>query len=146
MKTVLKALLACGALAALATGCDTDKTASRVEKKTATTADRIEDQLDRTSEKLEQAGKDAFGGVSYEVAKIDPKMRTVEVRRTNNFPGVTDKKDLQSGSDSLTFTFDELAMHIDGDKSGKEIADELHVGENVNVFFNDAKMVTKITY
>ena len=40
----------------------------------------------------------------------------------------------------MTLTFDELAMHVEGDKGGKEIAEELHVGENVNVFMNDAKM------
>lgn len=151
MKNIWKAVLACGAVAALGTACDRrdyndDRVDDRLERKADKTGDRIEDKFDRTGDKLQQAGKDMFGGTSYEVAKINTDARTVELRRTNNFPGVTDKKDLQSGKDSLTLTFDELAMHVDGDKSGKEISEELHVGENVNVFLNDAKMVTKITY
>ena len=147
MKNIWKAVLACGAVAALAAGCDRrDYNNDRIERRVDRTGDRIEDKFDRAEDKLEQAGKDTFGGVSFEVAKINMDARTVELRRTNNLPGVTDKKDLQSGKDSLTFTFDELAMHVDGDKGGKEIAEELHVGENVNVFMNDLKMVTKITY
>lgn len=148
MKNIWKAVVACGAVAALAAGCDRrDYDNDRIERRADRTGDRIEDKFDRSGDKLEQAGKDTFGGVSYEVAKVDKDARMVELRRTNNLPGVTDKKDLQGGKDAaLTFTFDELAMHVDGDKSGKEIAEELSVGENVNVFMNDAKLVTKITY
>ena len=147
MKNILKAVLACGAVAALAAGCDRrDYDNDRIERRVENAGDRLENKADRIEDKIEQAGKDNFGGTSFEVAKINMDARTVELRRTNNLPGVTDKKDLQSGKDAMTLTFDELAMHVEGDKGGKEIAEELHVGENVNVFMNDAKMVTKITY
>ena len=144
MKNILKAVLACSAVAALAAGCDRrDYDNDRVERRVEKTGERVEDKADRVEDKIEQAGKDNFGGTSFE---INMDARTVELRRTNNLPGVTDKKDLQSGKDTMTLTFDELAMHVEGDKGGKEIAEELHVGENVNVFMNDAKMVTKIIY
>ena len=144
MKNIWKAVLACGAVATLgAAGCERRGAENdRIENR----PEGIEDTVDRTGEKLEQAGKDMFGGESFEVAKINMDLRTVELRRTSKLPGVNDKKDLQSGKDSLTLTFDELAMHVEGDKSGKEIAEDLHVGENVRVFYDDSNMVKKITY
>ena len=143
MKTIWIAVAAAAVLGAV--GCE-QRDRDRYEDKTRRTGDRIEDSFDRTGDRLEQAGKDLTGGVAYEVAKIDKEAGTVEVRRANALPGVTDKKDLQSGADSFTFTFAELEMKIEGDKGGKEIADELHVGENVHLFFDDMKNVKKITY
>lgn len=141
MKTIWKAALAGGAVATLgAVGCERRGAENdRIEN-------RVEETVERAEEKIEQAGKETLGGVSYEVAKINMDQRTVELRRTDHKPGVADKKDLQAGKDTLTLTFDELAMHIEGDKSGKEIAEELHVGENVRVFYDDSQMVKKITY
>lgn len=141
MKNVWKAVLACGAVAALgAAGCERRGAENeRIEN-------RPEGALERAEEKVEQAGKEMLGGVSYEVAKINMDQRTVELRRTDGRPGVADKKEMQAGKDALTLSFDELAMHVEGDKSGKEIAEELHVGENVRVFYDDSQTVKKITY
>jgi hypothetical protein len=143
MKTIWTAVAAVALLGAV--GCE-QRDRDRFEDRTDRTGDRIEDRLDRTGDRLEQAGKDLTGGVAYEVAKIDKEKGIVEVRRANALPGVTDKKDLQSGMDSFTFTFAELEMKVEGDKAGKEIADELHVGENVHLFIDGNKNVTKITY
>lgn len=157
MKNIIKGAVAIVAMTTIgALGCerrddrdmdhDMRRSGERLEDRTDRAGDRIEDSFDRTGDRLEQAGKDMTGGVSYEVAKIDKEANTVELRRTNSLPGVTDKKDLQSGKDSIVLTFTELANKVEGDKAGAEIADELHVGENVNVFMDATHNVTKITY
>lgn len=157
MKKFINGVVAIAAVTAIgALGCerrddrdidnDMRRTGDRLEDSADRTGDRIEDKFDRAGDRLEQAGKDMTAGVSYEVAKIDKEANTVELRRTNNLPGVTDKKDLQSGKDSIVLTFTELANKVEGDKAGNEIADELHVGENVNVFMDATHNITKITY
>ena len=146
MNDMGKAVLAVGAIAALgALGCER-RDANRVEDRAERTGDRIEDTAERTGERLEQAGKDLTEGVTYEVAKIDKEAKTVEVRLANALPGVTDRKDLQSGKDMIVFTFDELAAKVEGDKPGHEIAEELHVGENIAVFMDANHTIQKITY
>lgn len=153
MNDIAKTVLAFGAIAALgALGCerrddnDSRRIANRAEDKAERTGERVEGAAERTEERLEQAGKDLTGGVSYEVAKINKEAKTVEVRMANALPGVTDKKDLQSGKESIVFTFDELAAKVEGDKPGHEIADELHVGENISVFMDANHNIQKITY
>jgi hypothetical protein len=153
MNDIAKTVIALGAIAALgALGCerrddnDSRRIANRAEDKADRAGDRVEDTAERAGDRMEQAGKDLTGGVTYEVAKINMDAKTVEVRRANAFPGVTDKKDLQSGKDLIVFTFDELASKVEGDKPGHEIAEELHVGENVSVFMDANHNIQKITY
>lgn len=141
MNDIGKAVIALGAIAALgALGCE------RRDDDSRRIADRAEEKVERAGERIEQAGKDLAEGVTYEVAKINKEARTVEVRRANAMPGVTDRKDLPSGKDMIVFTFDELAAKVEGDKPGQEIAEELHVGENVTVFMDANHDIQKITY
>lgn len=142
---IAKTVLALGAVTALgALGCerrsdDARRVAERAEEKVERTTERVEGAAEKTGERIEQAGKDVMGGVTYEVTKIDKEAKTVEVRLTKGMPGATEKKD-------LVFTFDELAAKVEGDKPGHEIADELHVGENVSVFMDANHNIQKITY
>lgn len=152
MNDFAKTVLAFGAITALgALGCerrsdDTRRVADRAEEKAERAGERVEGAAEKTGERIEQAGKEMARGVTYEVAKIDKEAKTVEVRIANAMPGVTDKKDLQAGKDTIVFTFDELGAKVEGDKPGNEIADELHVGENVSVFMDANHNIQKITY
>ena len=138
--TIWKAALACGVVAALGTlGCERRGENPRV-------GERLEETTQDTGERLSQAGKDLTAGVTYEVAKVDKNAKTVEVRRANAMPGVAEETELQSGKDSITFTFDDLGSKVEGDKPGQEIAEELHEGENVTVFMDENKNVVRITY
>ena len=149
MKNIWKAAVAFSVVAAFgAVGCERrdDGVDDRVERKTYETRDELRDVGDR----IEQAGKDIRAdfrdGITFEVAKIDKEAKMVELRRANALPGVTDKKDLQKG-EMLTVSFAELENYVEGDKAANEIADELHVGENVSVFMDEkTKTIKKITY
>lgn len=137
---IWKAAIACVAVAAAgALGCERRDEAPRV-------GERLEQSAEDAGDRVAQAGRDLRKGVTYEVAKVDKEGKTVEVRLANALPGVRDRRDLQSGKDSITFTFDELANMVEGEKPGQEIADELHEGENVTVFMDENRNVVRITY
>ena len=164
MQNMWKAFAAVAAVAAIgATGCerndyDRDRTNDRIERKADRAADRTEDATDRAGEKVEQAGRDVKAGAkdimqdlrdgatAYEVHRIDKEARSVELRRADAKIGTREEKEMQSGLDSLTLSYAELEQFVEGDKKGEEIADELHDGENVHVWFDASKKVKKISY
>lgn len=162
MHNMLKAFAAVVAVAAIGTvGCernDYDRTANRTERTAERTENDMERAGDRTEDRLDQAGKDIKagtkdamadlrdGGIPYEVHRIDKEAQKVELRRADNKIGTAEDKELQAGMDAMTLSFMELEQYVEGDKKGEEIADELHDGENVHVFFDTNKKVKKITY
>lgn len=121
----------------------------RIERRTNETTDEVKTETNELGDRIEQAGRDMRAefrdGITYEVARVDKEARKVELRKANMLPTVADKKDLQKG-EMLTLTFDDLATHVEGEKKAEEIAEELHVGENVTVFMDANKKITKITY
>lgn len=155
MKSIWNVTVACAVVAAFgAFGCerrdyDMNDENDRIERRADRTEDDVQNTAEDTGDRIEQAGRDARAefrdGITYEVAKVDKDARTIELRKANLLPTVAEKKDLQKG-EMLTLTFDDLAKHVEGDKSADEIAEELHVGENVSVFMGADKKITKITY
>ena len=153
MTTFWKSVIACAAVASLgAAGCEDRNntgrdTAERLEEDVDRAGERLGETAERAEQRVEQLGEDLDGkAVTFEVAKIDKESRTVELHRANAMIGVTDDKDVQSGSDVINLSFDELAQHVEGDKSAEEIAEELHEGENVDVFMDANQKIKKITY
>lgn len=114
-----------------------EKQADRIEKQ----GDTAEKKFDQRADKLRDAADAIEDGLTYEVARVDKDAGEVQLVRKAKDGEIA----LQAGRE-LTVTFWELDAFIGGDKSGREIANELHEGENIQVFMDADGKITKLDY
>lgn len=160
MRTMWKTFVAMGALVALA-GCENNRQQQEpaetgIGQETGELGQDVEQGAREVGQETRAAGEELQqqagmeqNGTTYEVAKVDKENRQVILSRAKvgelGAPEAEGQKQMQAGQDQLTLSFDELAKHTGGEKRAEEIADELHEGENVQVFMKGNK-IDRITY
>lgn len=169
MRTMWKSFVAMGALVALV-GCENNRQqqqepgetgmgqeAGQIGRDVEGGARQLGQEAEQTGEQAQQqvggemqqqAGQEQ-GGVTYEVVRVDRQNQQVILSRAKvgelGAPeGAGGQRQMQSGQE-LTVSFQDLAKHVGGDKNPEEIAEELHEGENVQVFMRGNK-IERITY